>query len=80
LLCRLIEPHGHWLDSGGLEYALWRNVTVKAEYIYVSLDSDSVTETALVVDDPQSDKPASFNANFGRTNINVVRVGLNYRF
>jgi hypothetical protein len=46
----------------------------------VSLDSDSVTETALVVDDPQSDKPASINANFGRTNINVVRVGLNYRF
>ena len=69
-----------WTVGGGLEYALWRNVTVKAEYIYVSLDSDSVTETALVVDDPQSDKPASFNANFSRTNINVVRVGLNYRF
>lgn len=69
-----------WTVGGGLEYALWRNVTVKAEYIFVSLDSDSVTETALAVDDPQSDKPASFNANFGRTNINVVRVGLNYRF
>jgi outer membrane immunogenic protein len=69
-----------WTVGGGLEYALWRNVTVKAEYIYVSLDRDSVTETALVVDDPQSDKPASFNANFSRTNINVVRVGLNYRF
>ena len=67
-----------WTVGGGLEYAIWRHLTLKAEYLYVSLGSQSVTETALAFN-PRT-APASFDANFGRTAFNVARVGLNYRF
>jgi len=45
--------------------------------LYVSLASRSVTETAL---NGGGFTPTSFNANFGRTNFNVARAGLSYRF
>jgi outer membrane immunogenic protein len=70
-----------WTAGAGFEYAIWKNVTFKAEYLYVSLGSDSVTETALAVDPfSPADARSSFNANFSRTNFNVARVGLNYHF
>lgn len=67
-----------WTLGGGLEYAVWQNWTVKAEYLYVSLNGKSVTETALAF--TAGNLPASFNANYNRTNFNVARVGINYRF
>jgi outer membrane immunogenic protein len=71
-----IATGGTW--GGGLEYAFWQKWTLKAEYLYVSLASNSVTEIAL--NSGCTCAPASFNANFSRTNFNVVRVGLNYQF
>jgi outer membrane immunogenic protein len=68
-----------WTLGGGLEYALWQQWTVRAEYLYVSLESKSITETALMTI-PGFPTPSSFNGNFSRTNFNVVRVGLNYQF
>ena len=68
-----------WTLGGGFEYGFWQNWSLKAEYLYVSLGATSVTESALVIAVP-GDAPASFNANFGRANFNVGRVGLNYRF
>jgi outer membrane immunogenic protein len=68
-----------WTVGGGLEYAFWQKWSLKAEYLFVSLDSKSLTETALVLPGPGT-LPASFSANFNRTNFNVARVGLNYRF
>lgn len=68
-----------WTAGGGLEYAFWQKWTLKAEYLYVSLDSRSLTESAGPAFSP-GELPASFNANFSRTNFNVARVGLNYRF
>lgn len=68
-----------WTVGGGLEYAFWNNLTLKAEYLYVSLANKSVTETALGVF-TLGTLPASFDANFSRTNFNVARVGVNYRF
>jgi len=67
-----------WTLGGGLEYAIDRRWTVKAEYLYVSLDSDSMTETALLF--APGATPASLNANFDRFNFSVARVGANYRF
>jgi outer membrane immunogenic protein len=67
-----------WTVGGGLEYAIWQHWTIKGEYLFVSLDSQSVTETALVF--VGGTAPSSFNANFGRTTFNVARVGVNYRF
>lgn len=70
---------GGWTLGAGIEYAFWQRWTVKAEYLYVSLDSNSVTETALALSIPGT-TPASFDANYSRTNFNLARVGLNYRF
>ena len=67
-----------WTLGGGLEYALWQNWMLRAEYLYVSLASKSVTEIAL--SSGCTCAPASFNANFSRTNFNVARLGVNYRF
>jgi outer membrane immunogenic protein len=69
-----------WTAGGGVEYALWQQWSLKLEYLYVSLASNGLTETALSVPSPALNMPASFNANFSRTNFNVVRVGLNYQF
>lgn len=67
-----------WTLGGGLEFAFWQKWTLKAEYLYVSLDSKSVTETAVAV--VPGTPPAAFNANFNRASFNVARVGLNYHF
>jgi outer membrane immunogenic protein len=67
-----------WTAGGGLEYAFMPKWTVKAEYLYVSLASNSVTETAL--QPVGASAPSSFNANYSRTNFNVARAGVNYRF
>ena len=68
-----------WTLGGGLEYALGQSWTLRGEYLYVSLGSKSVTETASTVF-AAGNLPASFNVDFSRTNFNVARIALNYRF
>jgi hypothetical protein len=50
----------------------------KLNILYVSLDSKSVTELAPMPTPGVA--PASVNANYSRTNFNVARAGVNYRF
>lgn len=67
-----------WTLGGGFEYAVWQRWTLKAEYLYVSLDGTSFTETAVPV---PSTLPASLFAHFSnRATFNVARVGVNYHF
>lgn len=70
---------GGWTVGGGLEYAIWQRWTLRAEYLYVSLDSKSVTQagTALSI---FGTTLSSTNANFDRTTFNVARIALNYKF
>jgi outer membrane immunogenic protein len=68
-----------WTAGGGIEWAAWQRWTLKAEYLYVSLDNKTLTETAVATQ-PGLPVPASFNVNFGRANFNIVRAGLNYKF
>ena len=70
-----------WTAGGGVEYALWDNFTLKAEYLYVNLGRGSVNVVALdnSVFGPGIPK-ASFTAAFDRPDINIVRVGFNYKF
>jgi len=68
-----------WTVGAGLEFAAYKNVTLKAEYLFISLNGRSITETALNAGGPNV-TPSTFNAGFGNTVINVVRVGFNYRF
>jgi outer membrane immunogenic protein len=64
---------GGWTAGGGLEYAITPKWTIKAEYLYVSLRGNSVTETSAT-------SPGFIITNFGRTNFNVARVGANFHF
>lgn len=61
-----------------IEYAFWSKWTVRAEYLYISLDGSTLTLVGTSV--PADSLAPSINANFGRTNLNIVRVGVNYRF
>jgi outer membrane immunogenic protein len=67
-----------WTVGGGFEYAIWQRWTIRAEYLYVSLGSQSIIANAVVVG--AGLLSSSINANFDRTNFNVARVGVNYRF
>jgi outer membrane immunogenic protein len=57
-----------WTVGAGLEYAMWSNWSVKAEYLYVDLGKFDCGLTCGAASDN-----VSFKAN-------IVRAGLNYRF
>jgi outer membrane immunogenic protein len=65
--------------GGGLEYAAWRNVSFKVEYLYVNLGSSDRTVSAAVLNTPGT-APASFNAHFSDLDFHVVRAGINWHF
>jgi outer membrane immunogenic protein len=67
-----------WTAGAGVEYAFWNNFTLRLEYLFVSLDGNIVNVVAQTP--PGGNVPSSFSANFSRTDFNVVRGGLNYRF
>lgn len=68
-----------WTAGFGMEYALWHNVTAKAEYAYVNLGGGDVINVAAVAPSTGS-KPSTFSSTYSRLDFNVVRVGLNYKF
>lgn len=57
-----------WTVGGGLEYAMWSNWSIKAEYLYVDLGKFDAGSSFGVGSDN-----VSFKAN-------IVRAGVNYRF
>lgn len=66
-----------WTAGAGLEYAIGRNWTVKAEYLYVNLGSDSFAAPAVVLVGPT---PSRINVSYSDTTFNLARIGVNYRF
>jgi outer membrane immunogenic protein len=63
-----------WTAGAGGEYAVSRNVTVKAEFLYVDLGGDSFNVVA------QNPAPSTFRAGWGATVFQTIRAGLNYKF
>lgn len=63
--------------GGGFEYAAWRNVSFKAEYLYVNLGSSSITSAAPAT--PGS-AVSSYGTHFSDLDFHVLRVGVNYHF
>ena len=61
-----------------IEYAFWSKWTVRAEDLYISLDGSTPTLVGTSV--PAGSLAPSINANIGRTNLNIARVGVNHRF
>jgi outer membrane immunogenic protein len=65
-----------WTAGGGVEYALGRNWSVKAEYLYVHLAASRLSLTGLGFSGgTATDTTLRFN-----NNLNIVRLGANYRF
>jgi outer membrane immunogenic protein len=67
-----------WTVGAGVEYALWNNLSLKAEYEFVSLAGDTVK--VVNVTPAAGVGIASFSANYGHVDFNIVRGGINYRF
>jgi outer membrane immunogenic protein len=67
-----------WTVGAGAEYALDRHLSVKVEYLYVDLGSQNLSNGAGEISVPGA---GLFNSNIiEKTNANVVRAGLNFRF
>ena len=67
-----------WTAGAGTEWLVTRNVTFKAEYLYMRLGSgDSFTVVAQPI---AGTTPSSFRASWGAADINLVRFGFNYIF
>jgi outer membrane immunogenic protein len=72
-----------WTVGAGFEYALWNHISYKAEYLYVDLGSSSanvVAQSTAGFAPPPPLIPSSFTASYGKTDFNVVRAGINYKF
>jgi outer membrane immunogenic protein len=69
------STRGGWSVGGGIETALWGNWTGRVEYLYLDTGTWTTTTTGFVA-------PLPFTAvtNSVRTQNNVVRAGLNFRF
>ncbi|MBK5960291.1 hypothetical protein CCR97_19100 [Rhodoplanes elegans] len=65
--------------GAGAELLIARQWSLKAEYLYVSLGRASVDAVALTLLNA-SDRASSFTADFGRTDFQVARGGIVYRF
>ncbi len=57
-----------WTIGGGVEYAFTNNWTAKLEYQYIDLQSNSYTI------------PATLGSISADTNLNIVKLGVNYKF
>lgn len=64
--------------GGGFEYAAWRNVSIKAEYLYVNLGSSNITSIAIPA--AGGTAPSTYGTHFSDLDFHVVRVGANYHF
>ena len=64
--------------GGGIEYAAWRNVSFKAEYLYVNLGSSGITSIAVPASAGAG--PSSYNTHFSDLDFHVLRAGVNYHF
>ncbi|HEX7789553.1 MAG TPA: outer membrane beta-barrel protein [Afipia sp.] len=63
--------------GGGFEYAAWRNISFKAEYLYVNLGSSSITSAAPAT---AGTSISTYGTHFSNLDFHVVRIGANYHF
>ena len=70
-----------WTLGAGLEYAFWRNLSLKAEYLFIDLGPGMTVNTvAQATVGGGSPAPAIFVANYSSVTFHVVRAGLNWKF
>jgi outer membrane immunogenic protein len=63
-----------WALGGGVEYAVSRRWTVKAEYLYMDLGSESAIGNGVPLNPP-------FTEGYTwKTTANIFQIGMNYKF
>jgi outer membrane immunogenic protein len=62
-----------WAVSAGFEYALWQNVTIKSEYLFIDLGSRSMTYPITLSGGSTVTTKSDFQAH-------IVRTGLNFKY
>ncbi len=63
--------------GGGAEYALWNNLSVRAEYLYAEFGDVSRGSFPIVSGTAFSN---TFTGSTGKLHDHIVRIGLNYKF
>ena len=64
-----------WTAGGGIEYAIFSNITLKAEYLHIDLGDQTIR---LNVQSPATGNGFA-NVSFSNT-YDIVRAGLNFRY
>jgi outer membrane immunogenic protein len=67
------------VGAGG-EYALWNNISLKVEYLYVNLGRGHTVDVVAQAVSTAGNTPSSFTAVYTAVDFNVVRAGLNWKF
>jgi outer membrane immunogenic protein len=67
-----------WTVGAEFEYGIWKNVSLKAEYLYVDLGGGDTNVRAQDAPSPLL-QLASFTASHSPTIFNVARIGLNIK-
>jgi outer membrane immunogenic protein len=75
----LSENQIGWTVGGGAEYALNQHWSIKAEYLYVHL-GDSKLNISGVLFPGNNGTPSGTSILQFNNNLNIVRLGANYRF
>ena len=65
-----------WTIGGGVEYALWSNFSIKAEYLYANFGNNNRNASGFFLPGVAS----AFNNRSRTLDVNIVRVGINYKF
>jgi outer membrane immunogenic protein len=68
-----------WTAGTGFEYALWKNISVKGEYLYVNLGGGDSANVVAVTPLALLNNPSSFTAAYSRTDFHVVRAGIDFK-
>jgi outer membrane immunogenic protein len=68
------ETNSGWTAGGGIEWAFANNWTARAEYLHYRFDGDTVIAT------DKENAGLSNSYTTGDMKVNVVRVGVNYKF
>lgn len=67
-----------WALGGGIEYALYKNWTIKAEFMYMNLGSESVTANPTI---PFPEDSPKYQIRYDwQTTASIFQIGVNYKF
>jgi outer membrane immunogenic protein len=69
-----------WTVGGGLEYAFTDSISVKVEYLYAQFQGMQRTTVGIAYGPNGATALAPVQFNTGTINMNIARVGVNYKF